>query len=69
MLSTDNWCIKVNDKVYGPYTMGQMRAFHNEGRLGEGSLIAPAGGRAWRSAKHYPGLSDLLIHPAPDSSE
>lgn len=51
MLAADNWCVKVNDRVYGPYTSTQLRKFAHEGRLAAWSLIAPAGGRTWREAK------------------
>jgi len=51
MLAAENWCIKVDDKVYGPYTSEQLRRFACEGRLAAWSLIAPAGSRAWREAR------------------
>lgn len=51
MLAAENWCVKVQDKVYGPYTTQQMRKFAHEGRLAGWSLVAPAGGRAWREAR------------------
>ena len=64
MLATDNWCIKVAQRVYGPYTHAQMAAFANEGRLSGQSLVAPAGGKTWREASQYPALGDLLKKPA-----
>ncbi|GJL92604.1 GYF domain-containing protein [Hyphococcus sp.] len=51
MLAAENWCIKVQEKVYGPYTTQQMRKFAREGRLAAWSLISPAGGRSWREAR------------------
>ena len=51
MLATENWCIKDQEKVYGPYTTQQMRKFALEGRLAAWSLVSPAGGRSWREAK------------------
>lgn len=51
MLAADNWCVKVDDRVYGPYTSQQLRKFAHEGRLASWSLIAPAGSRTWREAK------------------
>ncbi|WDI31653.1 GYF domain-containing protein [Hyphococcus flavus] len=51
MLAAENWCLKVEDKVYGPYTSEQMRKFAHEGRLAPWSMIAPAGGRSWREAR------------------
>ena len=51
MLAAENWCVKVEEKVYGPYTTEQMRKYAHEGRLAGWSLIAPAGSRAWREAR------------------
>ena len=51
MLAAENWCVKVQDKVYGPYTTQQMRKFAHEGRLARWSLVAPAGGQTWREAR------------------
>ncbi|WP_425409377.1 hypothetical protein [Hyphococcus sp.] len=51
MLAAENWCLKVKNKVYGPYTTEQMRKFAHEGRLAAWSMVAPAGGRAWREAR------------------
>lgn len=50
MLAAENWCVKVDDKIYGPYTTPQMRKFAQEGRLAAWSLISPAGSRTWREA-------------------
>ncbi len=67
MLATDNWCIKVAQKVYGPYTQSQMARFAGEGRLSDASLVAPAGGQTWREARHYPVLASFLeSKPAPE---
>lgn len=51
MLSAENWCLKVEQKVYGPYSTEQMRKFAHEGRLASWSLISPAGGQNWREAR------------------
>lgn len=67
MLATDNWCIKVAQRVYGPYTQDQMTAFAAEGRLSGQSLVAPAGGKMWREARQYPALSTLLDGKKPDA--
>ncbi|MEM9422312.1 MAG: GYF domain-containing protein [Pseudomonadota bacterium] len=64
MLATDNWCIKVADRVYGPYTHDQMATFASEGRLSAQSMVSPAGGKLWREARAYPPLADL-IHGTP----
>ncbi len=50
MIAAENWCVKVEEKVYGPYTTEQLRKYAHEGRLASWSLIAPAGSRAWREA-------------------
>ncbi len=47
----DNWCIKANDRVFGPYTSEQLRKFAHEGRFAATSIIAPAGSRDWREAR------------------
>ena len=51
MLAAENWCVKVEDKIYGPYSSVQMRKYAHEGRLAPSSLIAPAGSRAWCEAR------------------
>lgn len=48
----DNWCIKSNDRVYGPYSSQQLRKFAHEGRFIASSLIAPAGSKEWREASN-----------------
>lgn len=60
MLAADNWCVKVQGKVYGPYTFQQLRSFAEQGRLGERSLIAPAGGRDWREAIEEPRFAEIF---------
>jgi hypothetical protein len=39
----ESWTISVGGRVYGPYSIEQMRAFHAEGRLADHSLVARAG--------------------------
>lgn len=51
MLAADNWCLKVEERIYGPYTSQQLRKFAHEGRFAPWSMIAPAGSRAWREAR------------------
>lgn len=63
MLATENWCIRVSDKTYGPYTQDQMAVFAREGRLSGQSMVSPAGGRNWREARHYPALARFLEKP------
>lgn len=60
MLAADNWCVKVQGKVFGPYAFQQLERFVEEGRLAERSLIAPAGARDWREASDEPRLMALF---------
>ncbi|MEM6416001.1 MAG: hypothetical protein AAF720_15245 [Pseudomonadota bacterium] len=67
MLSADNWCVKVHDKVYGPYSAEQLKKFASEGRLAAWSKIAPAGGNNWRSAINEPVFASLFSTESPKS--
>lgn len=60
MLAAENWCVKVDEKVYGPYTTPQMRKFAHEGRLASWSLISPAGNREWREARKESVFADFF---------
>lgn len=61
----DNWCLKANDRVFGPYTSEQLRKFAHEGRFAPTSLIAPAGSRDWREARAENAFSSFFgIEPA-----
>lgn len=60
MLAAENWCVKVDDRVYGPYTTAQMRKYAHQGRLAPWSLIAPAGGREWREARAETVFADFF---------
>ena len=60
MLGAENWCVKVEEKVYGPYTTEQLRKYAHEGRLAGWSLIAPAGSRAWREASRESSLATFF---------
>jgi hypothetical protein len=53
----ENWCIKANDRVYGPYTSEQLRKFAHEGRFAAYTMIAPAGSRDWREARNEAAFS------------
>ena len=68
MLAAENWCVKVDDKIYGPYTTPQMRKFAQQGRLASWSLISPAGSQTWREADKEsafaPFLNDAKDRPA-----
>ena len=59
------WRIMVEDVVYGPYTMGQMRSFAEEGRLLESSQVAYDDGGAFLNARMLPELCDLFLASPP----
>lgn len=65
----DNWCIKANDRVFGPYTSEQLRKFAHEGRFAANSLIAPAGSRDWREARSENAFSSFFGVEAPANSD
>lgn len=62
MHTGENWCVKVDDKVYGPYTAEQLRKYAHEGRLAAWSQIAPAGSRAWREAQSETTFASFFGH-------
>lgn len=57
------WRVMVEDVVYGPYTMGQMRSFAEEGRLLESSQVAHDDGGAFLNARLHPELCELFLAP------
>jgi hypothetical protein len=54
------WRVMVNDSVYGPYTLGQMQAFCEEGRLRDTSKVAHGDGGAFVPAFQHETLRRLL---------
>ncbi|MEM6651537.1 MAG: hypothetical protein AAF582_02990 [Pseudomonadota bacterium] len=54
------WRILVHDVVYGPYTLGQMRGFVDEGRLSLASKVATTDGSAFAPALEYRELRTLF---------
>ena len=60
---SDSWTISVGGRVYGPYSIEQMRAFHAEGRLADYSLVARAGEEQFHAANEDPALA-AFFHPA-----
>jgi len=56
----ETWTISVGSRVFGPYTVEQMRAFHAEGRLAVHSLVARAGEEQFRAAGEDPVLAPLF---------
>jgi hypothetical protein len=67
MLAAENWCLKVHNKVYGPYTTQEMRRFAREGRLASWSMVSPAGSRAWREARREIAFSTFFGGEEPSS--
>ncbi|MEQ1929542.1 MAG: hypothetical protein ABL957_03285 [Parvularculaceae bacterium] len=68
MLAADNWCVKVEDRVYGPYSSQQLRKFAHEGRFAAGSMVAPAGSRTFKPARQEPVFASFFgedCKPAP----
>jgi hypothetical protein len=64
MLAADNWCVKVEDRVYGPYSSVQLRKYAQEGRFAAWSQVAPAGSRDWREAEEEPTFAGFFGMPA-----
>lgn len=64
----DNWCIKSNERVYGPYSSRDLKKFAHEGRFAAWSLVAPAGSRDWKEARHEPVFAQFFGHAAPTRS-
>jgi hypothetical protein len=56
----ETWTISVGNRVYGPYTAEQMRAFHVEGRLAVHSLVARSGEEQYHPAVEDPELSQYF---------
>ena len=65
---SESWTISVGGRVYGPYSIEQMRAFHAEGRLADHSLVARAGEDQFHGASEDPALAVFFqpqAQPAP----
>ncbi|MCW5725228.1 MAG: DUF4339 domain-containing protein [Maricaulaceae bacterium] len=48
--SASSWHVKVDGRVYGPYTPAQMRAYIGEGRVAAHSLVSPHREHGWAPA-------------------
>jgi hypothetical protein len=57
---SETWTINVDNRIYGPYTAEQMRAFHAEGRLAQYSLVARDGDDKFHPAGEDAGLAELF---------
>jgi hypothetical protein len=65
----DNWCIKSNDRVYGPYSSNDLRKFAHEGRFASWSLVAPAGSSDWKEARQEPTFAQFFGFSAEAANE
>ena len=54
----ESWTISVAGRVYGPYSLEQMQAFHAENRLADHSLVARAG-----EEQFHPAIEDVELAP------
>lgn len=54
------WRVMVKDVAYGPYTLGQMRSFVQEGRLTLKSRVAEGDGGAFLTAADQPALGPVF---------
>jgi hypothetical protein len=63
-MSSESWTISVGGRVYGPYSIEQMRGFHAEGRLADHSLVARAGEDQFHAANEDPALALLFLPQA-----
>lgn len=61
---SETWTISVGGRVYGPYSLEQMRGFHGEGRLADHSLIARSGEEQFHPAQEDPELAPLFAPAA-----
>jgi hypothetical protein len=63
---SETWTISVGGRVYGPYSLEQMRSFHTEGRLADHSLVARAGEDQFHAASEDTALAGFF-QPAPQA--
>jgi hypothetical protein len=56
----ESWTMSVGGRVYGPYTLEQMRDFHAENRLADHSMVARDGEEQFRPAGEYLELAPLF---------
>jgi hypothetical protein len=61
----ESWTISVGGRVYGPYSLEQMRSFHAESRLADHSVVARAGEEQFHPAIEDPELAPLFGAQAP----
>jgi hypothetical protein len=63
----ESWTMNVGGRVYGPYSLEQLRDFHAEKRLASHSLIAREGQEQFYPAGEDPELS-VLFQPATETA-
>ena len=54
------WRVLIEETAYGPYTLGQMRAFIDEGRIGLRTKVAKGDGAPFVDAETVPNLQPAL---------
>lgn len=54
------WRVLINDTAYGPYTLGQMRSFISEGRIGLQTKVARGDGAPFITAETAIDLQEAL---------
>jgi hypothetical protein len=71
----ETWSISVGSRVYGPYSIEQMHAFHAEGRLATHSLVARAGEEQFHPAGEdtelallFPTVAAPVSEPMPEAA-
>ncbi|HWA68961.1 MAG TPA: DUF4339 domain-containing protein [Rhizomicrobium sp.] len=64
----ESWTISVGGRVYGPYSLEQMQAFHAENRLADHSLVARAGEEQFHAASEDPELAPLFAAAVEETS-
>ena len=57
---TMSWFVKVEGRVYGPYTGAQMRAFVGEGRIAAHSIVSSSRDGEFMPASNVPQLQTWL---------
>jgi hypothetical protein len=65
----ETWTMNVGGRVYGPYSIEQMQAFHAENRLADHSLVARAGEAQFHPAGEDPALAPLFRATQPQEIE
>ena len=56
----ENWCLKSNERIYGPYSARDLKKFAFEGRFAAWSLVAPAGSAEFKEACKEPAFADFF---------